>query len=563
MSATYPWLKENVWPENVLREVDFSTENRSLTDMFMQSKDQFPNKVYLYFKGKEFTYSEIWAQIQSLATELTQKGVTRDDTIAILMPNLVQFVVSFFAAQYLGCIASLLNPLHVTEELKYHINDSKSTILISVDFLYDKVYPIKDETKLRLVILTNIGDVLSPMTAFLGKKLGKIPVGKVKDQTVYEWKKVLVEGSKKPKVQPTKVKNTDTALLIYTGGTTGVAKGAELSHFNVISNCMAISQWTPEPINNSDVFMGALPFFHSFGMTVALIAATYFACSLVVIPNPRDLNDLLNEVQTHKITYYPGVPTMYISLLNYKDTPKYDLSSIKFCFSGAAPLPIEVQKQFEKLTGATMLEGYGMTELSPIATSNPPGKAKIGSIGMPIPNTIVRLVDLETGKLVPLDQTGPDHIGEIIVSGPQVMKGYYNKPEESNSSLKEIDAIKYMFTGDIGYMDEEGYFYIVDRKKDMIIVSGFKVFPRDVEEAIYKHPAVKQVAVVGVPDERTTERVKAFIELKEGMTVTKDEMFKHCEENLATYRRPKEIEFRSLGEYTTLVGKVLRRKLRT
>ena len=562
MSTQYPWLKEGIWPENVPKEVDFSNENRTLIDVFIQTKDKFPNKPYLYFAGKSFTYTEIFDQIQALATELTQKGVTKDDTIAILLPNTVQFVISFFAAQYLGCIASLLNPLHVSEELKYHINDSKATILISADFLYDKVIPIKAETKLRLVILTNIGDVLPSMKAFLGKKLKKIPVGTLKDPEAHNWKKVLADGAKKPKVQPNKIKNTDTALLIYTGGTTGVAKGAELSHFNVISNCMGISDWTPEPINENDVFMGALPFFHSFGMTVALLASTYFGCGLVLAPNPRDLASLLADVQKYKVTYYPGVPTMYIGLLNFKDTPKYDLSSIKFCFSGAAPLPVEVQTQFEALTGCTMLEGYGMTELSPIATSNPPGRNRKGSIGIPVPNTIVRLVDLESGSLVPLDQTGPDHIGEIVVAGPQVMKGYYNKPEESSSSLKTIDGTTFMHTGDIGYMDQDGYFYIVDRKKDMIIVSGFKVFPRDVEEAIYKHPSVKQVAVVGVPDERTTERVKAFIELKEGTTCTKEEMFKYCEENLANYRRPKEIEFRGLGEFTTLVGKVLRRKLR-
>ena len=566
MSSTtnvkYPWLKEGIWPERAPRSIDFSAEKRTLIDVFKETTEKYPNKTFLYFAGNEFTFTDIWKQIQNLATELSQKGVTKDDTIAILMPNLVQFVVGFFTAQYLGCIASLLNPLHVSEELLYHINDSKATILLAHDFLYDKVYPIKDKTNLRLIVTTSAGDVLPGFKAFLGKKMGKIPQGNVEDPTVLNWKKILAEGAKKPKVQPTKVDNKATALLIYTGGTTGVAKGAELSHFNVISNCMAISNWTEEPITESDVFMGALPFFHSFGMTVALIAATYFGSGLVLAPDPRDLPALLKAVQKHKVTYYPGVPAMYISLLNFKDTPKYDLSSIKFCFSGAAPLPVEVQKQFEALTGATMLEGYGMTELSPIATSNPPGKTRIGSIGMPIPNTIVRIVDLETGNLLPLDQTGPDHIGEIVVSGPQVMKGYYNKPAESSSSLKEIDGIRYMHTGDIGYMDGDGYFFIVDRKKDMIIVSGYKVFPRDVEEAIYLHPAVKQVAVVGVPDERTTERVKAFIELKEGMTVTKEEMFKHCEEHLANYRRPKEIEFRSLGEFTTLVGKVLRRKLR-
>ena len=308
--------------------------------------------------------------------------------------------------------------------------------------------------------------------------------------------------------------------------------------------------------------MGALPFFHSFGMTVALMAATFHGSALVTAPNPRDLPALLSEVETHKVTYYPGVPAMYISLLNHPKTAKTDVSSIKFCFSGAAPLPVEVQKQFEELTGATVLEGFGMTELSPIATANPPGRSKRGSIGIPIPNTILRLVDMETGEFISFDKTGEEHIGEIVVAGPQVMKGYYNKPEETKEALEEKDGKIWMHTGDIAYMDDEGYFYIVDRKKDMIIVSGYKVFPRDVEEAFYKHPAVQQVAVVGVPDPKTTERVKAIIELKEGMSVTEEELFKHCEEHLAPYRRPKEIEFRSLGEYTTMVGKVLRRKLR-
>ena len=396
----YPWLKEGIWPDRAPREIDFGAEKRTLIEMLKQTKDKYPSKTFLYFKGKEFTFTDIWIQVQNLSTELTQKGVTKEDTIAILMPNLVQFVVGFFSAQYLGCKASLLNPLHVTEELKYHLNDSKSTVLLAADFLYDKVYPIKKDTTLRLVVITNIGDVLSSTKAFLGKKLKKIPVGTTKDPEAYDWKKFIAEGAKKPKTPPNKVDNKETAMLIYTGGTTGVAKGAELSHFNVIANCMAISNWTPEPISETDVFMGALPFFHSFGMTVALIAAAYFGSGLVVEPNPRELPAVLESVQEHKITYYPGVPAMYISLLNFKDTKKYNLSSIKFCFSGAAPLPHEVQKQFEALTGATMLEGYGMTELSPIATSNPPGKMRIGSIGMPNPNTIVRIDDLETGKLL-------------------------------------------------------------------------------------------------------------------------------------------------------------------
>jgi long-chain acyl-CoA synthetase len=373
---------------------------------------------------------------------------------------------------------------------------------------------------------------------------------------------MLKLGASLDPLDPAKVDKHDTAMLIYTGGTTGLAKGAELTHHNLITNLIGVGYWTKEPITSSDVFMGALPFFHSFGMTVALMAATYYGAGLVVAPNPRDLKALLDDVEAHKVTYYPGVPAMYISLLNSEHTAKADVSSIKFCFSGAAPLPVEVQKRFEELTGATMLEGFGMTELSPIASANPPGRTKIGSIGIPIPNTVMRLVGIEDGVPLGMDKIGPDNLGEIVVAGPQVMKGYYKKPEETKEAVEERDGLRWMHTGDIGYMDEEGYFFIVDRKKDMIIVSGYKVFPRDVEEVFYKHPAVQQVAVIGVPDPKTTERVKAFVELKEGHTVTKEELFKFCEENLASYRRPKEIEFRSLGEFTTLVGKVLRRKLR-
>ena len=326
------------------------------------------------------------------------------------------------------------------------------------------------------------------------------------------------------------------------------------SHRNITFMSKFQGIWAPERLQSeTDAFLGALPFFHSYGSMIMMNAA-YYAARLILIPNPRDTEFVLAQASKYKASYFPGVPTLYISLLNHPKIAKYDLTSIKFCLSGAAPLPVEVQNNFENKTGAHLVEGYGLTETSPVATANPldKSKRKIGSIGIPICNTDIKIVDIDTKSELPQGQ-----IGELCIKGPQVMKGYWNKPEETAKVIKD----GWFYTGDIGYMDKDGFFFIVDRLKDMIIVSGYKVFPRDVEEVLYKHPAVQQAAVIGVPDPRTTERVKAYVQLKEGSIATTDELMEFCHQNLAKYRVPKEIEIRKTLPISA-VGKVLRRELK-
>lgn len=555
----YLWHKPEVYPPRApfFFNLDEDLGDMTLIDALQRSAEQFPKRKYLFFSGMTMTYGQVWSQVQAFASELTSLGVSSEDTVAILMPNIPQFVVAFFTAHYIGCKTTLCNPLHVSSELRFHLNDSGSTVLLTADFLYDNVYPIRPETNLRLVVATNIGDVLPAVKGFLGKKLGKIPVGTTKDLSVFKWKDILKEGMAKTPVLPAKPDIHDIAVLQYTGGTTGSPKAAMLSHRNLLVNALGVYYWTPEPIDETDVFMGALPFFHVFGLTVALIAATTRGSGLVCAPNPRDIKAVLSEIQGQKVTYFPSVPTLFIAILNHPEVGNYDLSSLKFCISGAAPLAQEVRKQFEEKTKAVVLEGYGMSESSPVTVVNPPHRIKDGSIGVPFPSTNVRVVDLQTREPVEVGT-----VGELVVAGPQVMKGYWDKAEETDNTLEERDGQIWLHTGDVAKMDEEGYFYIVDRAKDMIIVSGFKVFPREVEDVLFEHPAVKNVAVVGVPDERTIERVRAFIELKEGVEPpTIQEIQEFAKDKLGKYKVPKEIEFRQ-SLPTSMVGKVLRRELR-
>jgi long-chain acyl-CoA synthetase len=551
MSKT--WHK--VWPDDVPKEMELQDIN--LIDMLSQHIPENQDSTYLHFMKNTWTYGEVYSEVVALAAFLSSKGVTKDDAIAILMLNTPQFVVAFFAAQYLGCVTTPMNVLYVPSEYEYTLNDCGATVLLANDFLYDNVLPIKDETKLKLVITTSVGDALSGVASFLGKKLGKIPTPKLNDPKAIPWKDALSKG--KGLKSPEKVRKDadDVAILIYTGGTTGRSKGAMTTHRNLSHQTDFLGKWTPEPVNPADdAFVGALPLFHSYGLTVGLLSATYHGTRFILIPDPRNIDNLLDQTSKYRASYLPGVPTLYIAMLNHPKIKKYDLSNIKFCLSGAAPLPVEVQKQFESMTGAVLLEGYGLTETSPISHANPAkafSKRKIGSVGIPISNTDSKVVNLETGETVPIGEEG-----EICMRGPHIMKGYWNKPEET---AKVIDADGYFHSGDVGKMDEDGFFYITDRIKDMIIVSGYKVFPRDVEEALFKHPDVENVAVIGVKDERTTERVKAFVVLKEGKITTEEELLKFCEENLATYRKPKEIEIRK-DLPLSMVGKVLRRELR-
>jgi long-chain acyl-CoA synthetase len=366
----------------------------------------------------------------------------------------------------------------------------------------------------------------------------------------------------------------DLALIIYTGGTTGVPKGAALVHSNFTYNLEALSEWgrlvhtpgaPPEKLREGGfhTYLGVLPWYHSFGMTVAMMSSCASGSSLICIPDPRagdpPFSEVLKAVQKYKPTVMPAVPTIFVAFANHPHLDQYDLTSLMGCFSGGAPLPPEVCKQFEDRTGAVIFEGYGLSETAPVATSNPTDtvKRKIGTIGFPVPGTDVKILDIETGA----QEAPKGEDGEIAIHGPQVMKGYWNKPEEDAKVFREIDGKRYFLTGDIGHADEEGYLLITDRKKDMIIVGGFNVYPRDVEDILFQHPKVGLAAVVGVPDAKSGEIVKAYIQLKPGESAAEEEILEFCKENMAGYKRPKVVEFRDELPVSN-VGKVLRRVLR-
>jgi long-chain acyl-CoA synthetase len=357
---------------------------------------------------------------------------------------------------------------------------------------------------------------------------------------------------------PVEIDPDEIATLIYTGGTTGGPKGAQLTHHNLVSNAVALNIWAKSR-EAEDVMLSVMPFFHSYGLTVGMNIPIVNALTAVQIPNPRDMVHVLKSVDTHRATYYPAVPTMFIGFLNFPERDQYDLTSLRFAVSAAAPLPPEVQQQFKAVTGGQMLEAYGLTETSPCATADPVDRPKDSCIGIPLPDTEVTIVDVETGA----KELSTGEIGEIIIKGPQVMKGYWNLPTETANALRAGPDGQpgWFFSGDIGYMDEEGYFFISDRKKDIIIAGGYNIYPADVEAVLFEHPAVKEAAVIGVPDEHRGETVKAFVVLKEGQSATAEEIIAFCRERMAAYRVPRMVEFRD-DLPKTIIGKVLRRELR-
>ncbi|EJY55117.1 AMP-dependent synthetase and ligase [Alicyclobacillus hesperidum URH17-3-68] len=442
-----------------------------------------------------------------------------------------------------GLVVVQNNPMYTERELKHQLQDCGAKALVTLDEFCPKVEHIRHETDLQHVIVASMRDYLPS-----GTPLAQSP-SLTEQNGVILWQVLLRQGaSELPRIEVDAAE--DIALIQYTGGTTGVAKGAMLTHLNLVANTIQSALWSYKLRDGQERYLGALPFFHVFGMTVLMNQAMYKAGMLILVPRFQ-AKDVLRCIHEFKPTVFPGTPTMYIALMNHPDVGQYDLSSIEICVSGAAPLPLEVQAQFERLTGGKLVEGYGLTEASPITHANNFwGERKNGSIGIPFPDTEARIVD-ENGNDVAAGE-----IGELVVRGPQVMKGYWNKPAETASVLRD----GWLFTGDIGKMDENGFFYIVDRKKDVIIAGGYNIYPREIEEILYEHPAVAEAAVVGVTDSYRGQTVKAFIQLKPGQQVTAEEMDAWCRANLAAYKVPRAYEFReSLPK--SAVGKILRREL--
>lgn len=563
-----PWLKS--YPSDVPHSLAPYPE-RPVWSLLEESARNHPESPAIAFPvapmARRLTYRQLKQEAERFAGAMASLGVGKGDRVGLLLPNCPQFVVAWFGLQRLGAIPVGNNPLYTQRELAHQLEDAGVDILVVLDLLYPLAGAVRDAVGLKRVIVTTVGD-------YLGFPVNKLAPLKQKREAKHEgrpwppvppdaevtWWSDLMRGSY-PEPPPLQVDAIeDVAALVYTGGTTGLSKGAMLTHHNLVSNALQTGAWFSDVKDGEEAIMSILPFFHSYGLSAIMNVAISRAMKLILLPR-FELEMALKALDKEKATLFPGVPRIYIAINESEETSKYDLSSIRACFSGAAPLPVAVAEKFEAISGGRLVEGYGLTETSPVTHINPIyGKRKFGSIGLPIPDTDCKIVDLDDSEM----EVAVGRDGELCIAGPQVMKGYWNRPEETSDMIRvHKDGIRWLHTGDIAHVDEEGYFSIVDRKKDMIIVSGFNVYPTDVEEVLYRHPKVQQVCVVGIPDEKTGEAVKAFVVLREGHEATEEELLSWARDEkhgLTGYRAPKRVEFRSELP-TTMVGKVLRRVL--
>jgi long-chain acyl-CoA synthetase len=546
-----PWLVS--YEKGVPEFIEY--EKVCLPAFLDRSAERFPERSALNFQGYRVGFRQLKEMVDRFATALSAFGVERGDRVALLLPNTIPCVAAYYAILKIGAIAVMNNPLYSDRELDHQFNDSGAKLLVTLDLLGNRMIDLRPKTRIKQIVISSIGDYLPfpknwlfPLVA----KKKKLAADVKPAEEVFRWKAVLADHQPNP--PSVALGYEDVAMYQYTGGTTGVSKGVMLTHANLSVNVQQCRAWFPTFKEGEEVMLGALPFFHVFGLTTAMNFAIYMAWENILVPKPQP-EQLLETIGKFKPTFAPLVPTMYIGMLNHPDIDRTPLTSIKGCFSGSAPLPVEVIRDFEQRTGAVIVEGYGLTETSPVTHINPfaGAKRKVGSIGLPIPDTHCRIVDLNDGRT----DLPAGEIGELLVKGPQVMAGYWNKPEATAETL--VDG--WLHTGDIGQMDAEGYFYIVDRKKDMIISGGFNVYPRDIEEVFFEHPKVQEASAIGIPHSTRGEAVKVFIVLKEGLNATQDEMIAFCREKLAKFKWPTEVEFRTELPKSN-VGKVLKKELR-
>ncbi len=545
---------EKPWYKSYVKGVAYTLQYEKITmpQALTRSVNQFPDKTALIFIDSRISYKQLDDMVNRFANALIDLGVKPGDKVAMLMPNMPQLVAATYGAWRAGAVVIMNNPLYTDKELEYQFNNSESSFLITLDLLGPRMIALKPKTPIKHIVVAHIRDHLR----FPKKQLLPI-VAKDKHRNipptpnVYEWMDVL---KKYPATNPNiPVDFESLASLQYTGGTTGVSKGVMLTHANLVKNVQQTLAFFPGFNRGGNTLLGTLPFFHSFGLTTCMNISIWMGWTDVLIPRPEP-EALLEAVHKYKVNFFPAVPTMYVGVLNHPKASQYNLTSIKGCFSGAAPLPIEVIKEFESKTGSQICEGYGLSETSPVATTNPfGGVTKVGSVGLPVPDTDIKIVDLIDGqKEMPVGESG-----EIIIKGPQVTSGYYKMPEETAIAIRD----GWLYTGDIGKMDEDGYFYIVDRKKDMIIAGGYNIYPREIDEVLFEHPKILEACAVGIPDPYRGETVKAFVVLKPGETMTAEEVIKYCQEKLAKYKVPKMVEFMTSLPKSG-VGKILRKELR-
>ncbi|MCD5323790.1 MULTISPECIES: long-chain-fatty-acid--CoA ligase [Pontibacillus] len=545
-----PWLKH--YPEEIPTSIEY--DEKPIHQFLKESALQYPKKKALHFMGKEISYDSLYSEVQQFASYLQYLGLRKGDRVSIMLPNCPQSVIAYYGILQAGGVVVQTNPLYVERELEYQMKDSGAKMIVCLDVLYPRVTNIKGKTDLEHVIVTGIKDYLpfpkNVVYPYIQKKQYGLIVRPEHGGDTHVWEDLMLDASgivHEVDIDP----KEDVAILQYTGGTTGFPKGVMLTHYNLVSNTQMSDAWLYKAKKGEEIILGILPFFHVYGMTSVMNLSIMLGNKMILLPK-FEVEDVLKTIQKQRPTLFPGAPTIYIALLNHPSLQKYDLSSIEACISGSAPLPAEVQEQFERVTGGKLVEGYGLSESSPVTHSNFVWEKRVsGSVGVPWPDTDAKIFKPET-----TEEAEPGEIGEIAVFGPQIMKGYWNKPEETAQVLRE----GWLLTGDLGYMDEEGYFYIVDRKKDMIIAGGYNIYPREIEEVLYEHEAIQEVVVAGVPDPYRGETVKAYVVLKENKTLTEEELDAYSRKHIAAYKVPRIYEFRTELPKTA-VGKILRRSL--
>ncbi len=547
---------ERIWLKSYYKAVpkDLDFEMVTVPEALSRTAERYPENPALLFQGTTITYRKLDDMVSRFASSLKAMGVKPGDKVATLLPNLVQHVVAIYGALRAGAVVVLNNPLYTNRELEHQFNDSGSTYLVSLDVLVPRMIELRKTTGITKIIACHIRDFLpfplKQLFPFVKKDMHK------KTPAVPNVLEFMDCVKKHPPLDvPHKSDWDDTACLLYTGGTTGVSKGVQLTHGNLSCNCQQCSIWFPGFEPGAEIAVGCLPFFHSFGMTTAMNLSIWNGWADILIPKPEP-KAILDAIDKFKATYMPAVPTLYNGMINSPDLKNYSLQSLKGCFSGGAPLPMDTLRNFESLTGAQICEGYGLTETTPVTHINPYGATtKPGTIGVPISSTNAKLVDVDNYER---EITTPGEPGELCIMGPQVMKGYINRPEETAYALRD----GWFLTGDIAVADEDGFFSIVDRKKDMIISGGFNIYPRDVDEVLFSHPKILEACAIGVPDSYSGERIKAFVVLKQGETATPEEIIEYCKENLVKYKVPKFVEFVD-DLPKSAVGKILRKELRS
>ncbi len=550
-SLSRPWL--TYYADIIKNPICY--EEKPLFSIFDDAVHASPERTAIRFKNTRISYRQLAKRCETIAANLAEAGYGPGDRIGIMLPNLPQTIVAYLGILKAGCTVVMLNPLYMDTEIDHILRDANIKALFILDRLYVKHKELLKHHNLRNIYVTGIAEALSfPLNLiypFKARKEGTQPY------IPYDWNKLqpyssLLSGKKRLSIATIDAKK-DLAVIQYTGGTTGRAKGVMLSHYNLLANVKQCSTMLHTIGESPEVFLGLLPYFHIYGLTVCINYA--MACRATLVPIPRFIPlETLKAIHKTKPTVFPGAPSVYIALMQQKDFERYDVSSITYCVSGSAPMPVELMDRFETAANAKILEGYGLSEASPVTHLNPlSGKRKPGSIGLPFPDTDARIVDLETGTHdMPIGEPG-----ELIVKGPQIMQGYLNQPEETRDSLRD----GWLYTGDIAVMDDEGYFFIVDRKKDIILAGGFNVYPREVEEALYEHPDIAEAVVFGAPHPTRGEIVKAVIVPREGVTPSKADILSFLRPRLANYKLPKSVEIRDHLP-KSMVGKVLRRVLR-